>query len=377
MSTDLTGRTEQAPQTNQWTQEQIDLLKRTICKGSTNDEFLLFLHVAKKTGLDPMAKQIHAVKRWDSTVNREVMSVQTGIDGYRLIAERTGERDGDDGPYWCGADGAWKEVWLEKEPPVASKYIVYRRGHGRPYTGIARFEAYCQRTKAGEPNSMWKKMGDNQLAKCAEALALRKAFPVELSGVYTHEEMAQASVTVEPSESLPAISHAHRLPNIGRHPEKPVDDPSIPIEDLRWYLGVIDKNIGKAGREKFMAQDEAHRSAIGAEITKREAEAKQEQPARQPERPPEQPTATKVGDTIPQEVPAQPEPDAMIEDGEWAKVVQYLDDGDKGKAKVLAAVKKAMKVQSVAHLEPHVRSGFMRTFEDYAKKEKMAVQWPA
>lgn len=171
---------------------QIELLKRTICKGADNDELALFLNVAQRCGFDPFTRQIHAVKRYDSEAGRESMTIQTGIDGYRLVSERTGQLDGHDGPYWCGADGVWKDVWLTSEPPVAAKYTVHRKGHQYPYKGIARFEAFVQRRKDGAPNRFWKLMPDHMIAKVAEALALRKAFPADLAGIYTDDEMGQA-----------------------------------------------------------------------------------------------------------------------------------------------------------------------------------------
>jgi phage recombination protein Bet len=176
-----------------WTPEQTQLISSTIAPGCSNDELRLFAYACQRTGLDPFSRQIYAIRRAGK------MTIQAGIDGLRSIAERTGQLDGSISE-WCGDDGIWTDVWLGSKPPAAAKTTIWRKGAGHPFTGVARFQDY----NAGQ--GLWTKMGATMIAKCSEALALRKAFPADLSGVYSTDEMDQAvePVTVTSAPALPA-----------------------------------------------------------------------------------------------------------------------------------------------------------------------------
>jgi phage recombination protein Bet len=178
-----------------WTPEQQQLISSTIAPNCTPDELKLFAYACQRTGLDPFSRQIYAIKRGK-------MTIQVGIDGLRSIAERSGELDGS-ATYWIDdtENSQWTDVWLGSKPPAAAKTIIWRKGCSHSFTATARFQDY----NAGQ--GLWSKMPAAMIAKCSEALALRKAFPA-CAGLYTADEMEQAETVTVTATPPPALAPA-------------------------------------------------------------------------------------------------------------------------------------------------------------------------
>lgn len=163
-----------------WDDRQLAVLNQLGMSNAPKADLALFLAYSQRTGLDPFSRQlymIHRGGRW---------TIQTGIDGLRIIAERSGEYEGQTPPEWCGEDGKWVDIWLSPEPPVAARVGVYRSGFRGPLYGVVTWREF------GAKGGTWQSMPAHMLAKVAESHALRKAFPNDMSGLYTADEMAQS-----------------------------------------------------------------------------------------------------------------------------------------------------------------------------------------
>ena len=193
------------PDQDMWDERQLAALQSLGMHGSPA-ELAILLHHCQRTGLDPWARQIHLITRGGRA------TVQVSIDGMRLVADRvdrqTGGHHGYEETLWCGDDGQWRDVWLTDEAPAAAKVTIVRDGHRVPV--VAHGREYMPRTRDGHPTGLWRTMPALMLAKCAEALALRRAYPQDLSGLYTSDEMAQAGPAPAPEQSRERPRRASR-----------------------------------------------------------------------------------------------------------------------------------------------------------------------
>jgi len=183
--------------------EQVKLIRTSIVPGLNENEFEVFMEYCKRRQLDPLKKQIYAYASQGKLV------FVTSIDGLRAIAQRSGRYMGQTIQQWCGRDGIWKDIWLSAEPPAAARVGVYIKGISEPTYAVARYSSYYPAD--AKKAFMWNKYPDLMISKCAEGLALRKAFPEDLGGLYVTEELESsdnsnyhASVETPPA-ALPTV----------------------------------------------------------------------------------------------------------------------------------------------------------------------------
>lgn len=263
--------------------EQIELLKNTIAKGASNDELQLFIHVCNRLELDPFARQIYALKRRSQEKGQWVERIvfQIGIEGFRLAAQRSHHKggpkyEGQTAIEWCADDGVWTDLWTAKEPPFAARCGVYVEGFREPIYAIVEYTRVVQKTSDGKPNIFWEKGGAFQLGKCAEAAALRKAFPNELSGVYIKEEVYDEEkditppMTVEEAKELPETVTEKITPTVAVEGTPPQgEEPCSPeyrdraigklaglgiLEPLPDVISTIEANLILAAKTKPAAE---------------------------------------------------------------------------------------------------------------------------
>jgi hypothetical protein len=161
----------------------LDTLREQIAPEANDEELAWLAAVGQRLDLDPIAGQLVLIGRWDSRIGRKVHRPQITVDGRLLLAQRTGEYNGADGPEWTGprnerGEHDWVEVWDGDTPPHAARCIVYRKGRDHPANGTVRWQEFAQWT--GTPPRLmptWASMPSHMLGKVALSLGLRRAFP--------------------------------------------------------------------------------------------------------------------------------------------------------------------------------------------------------
>ena len=194
-----------------YTPEKIELIRNQLCPKASDGELALFIAVAERTGLDPFTHQIRAIKRWSKDGDK--LSIEIGMDGWRLIAERTGRYRGNLGPEWCGPDGVWQSVWLHPAPPMAARYAVLVEGWTAPCWGTALYRSYAATGKDGKPMGKWVTMPEQMLALAAERQAIRRAFPNETIGIPEDgESLPSAPTPTDPPREIRVAPASVDLP---------------------------------------------------------------------------------------------------------------------------------------------------------------------
>lgn len=232
-----TALTERNIDTAVWT-----TLQNSVFPGAKDESILLAVDYCKARKLDILKKPCHIVpmsvtdaktgnKNW-----RDV--IMPGIYEQRITAFRTGQMAGQDEPVF-GDTVTFRGI----EAPEWCRVTVYRfiNNERCAFSHTEYFSEACATTKEGKPNSMWSKRPRGQLAKCAEAGALRKAFPDELGGVITADEVNEE----------PINQHSAATPDIGT---TVIDTQSVELitpEQLEQMKSLID--VTKSNEHSLLA----------------------------------------------------------------------------------------------------------------------------
>lgn len=240
-------------------ESDVKALKAGAWKEFTSKDVDLGIKLCQQYELNPLKNEIYLIPRGKGA-KRKLMA-QVSIDGYRIIAGRHSDYEGQTAPMWCGDDGVWKEVWLDTNTaPAACKIGVYRKGAREPTYAVLTWSEY--KDNAGR---IAQKMKAHMLAKAVETLALRKAFPDAFAGLYTDEELDTGG------EQPMSEKKIELLLSLGR--AAGMDDETI--ESTRgWASQQKEKRSGKAFAQMVgRVLDSRGEEADGTEILNRIEEA--------------------------------------------------------------------------------------------------------
>lgn len=202
------------------TKEDEALLLNTVAKGATPAEFQMFLEFCRSTGLNPYKREIWFIK------TSQGVQMMTGINGFLSIANAHPQYDGMQVSIQEGDDGKL----------ISATAVVWRKDRKYPSTATVYFNEYFKPSKYG--NGLWEKMPRMMLQKVAKSVALREAFPQELNGMYTVEEMPDEYALKTNAEAPKA------------------EEPKI--EEKRLYKYILTNFTDQEKQEKALNWCEAH-----------------------------------------------------------------------------------------------------------------------
>jgi len=194
------------------TTEELEVAKNSVAEDATPAEFKLWVHDCKRSGVHPLSRLLHFTKRGGKYVPI------ASIDLFRARADKSGDYAGNEDPTFS----------YKKDGTLSSATVtVHRFIHDKAcaFTATARWDEYYPGEKQGH---MWRKMPHVMLGKCAEALALRKAFPQALHGLYVSEELeghqnekpAMKNAAPQPRAQRPVPPEAPSSGNVTLHVNK-------------------------------------------------------------------------------------------------------------------------------------------------------------
>lgn len=285
-------QTVQPMRPREYTGTQLGLVRRTVAQDTTDDEFSMFIEVCKRVGLDPFRKQIYCLVYNKNKPDKRKCVFITGIDGFRACAARNGDYRPDPDPPRFEYDEALKDADTNPLGIVSATVAPMKQdasGEWYPVASTVYWEEFAPLVELWEPDesgrrqptgrfsldrtSNWRKMGRVMIAKCAEAQALRKGWPEDLSGVHSPEEMDQAHAAevsaaemvkqAEEDARLAKVNASHAVPMIWEYngaieftPEGMFHDrvmewlPGKDPAEVDWFL-----NINRIGLQQFWAID--------------------------------------------------------------------------------------------------------------------------
>lgn len=214
---------------------QLALIRRTVAADTTADEFNMFIEIAKRAGLDPFRRQLYCIVYSKDKPDKRKVTFITGIDGFRAVAARNRDYRPDDEEPNIVYDDAAKNPETNPLGIVKATVKAHKMapsGEWFPVSGTAYWSEFAplkdewawndekgKRLPTGritlDPTSNWYKMGRIMICKCAEAQALRKGWPEDLSGIYSPEEMDRPMLDVTPTDAIEQHEQAQRMARIG------------------------------------------------------------------------------------------------------------------------------------------------------------------